>query len=497
MGEVSTYEQNDVKPRVRQTSAKLAPLLLILILVVGSLLRIGGIGAESLWYDETLTAATARAPLSHVCSEVRSRENAPPLYFVVINVWSKVFGPSDISLRLPSALFGIATVALLHRLGLELFDDDVPIPRGSGASPEHSRQEPLRGIAWARRPSHVKGEAIALTAAALLAVSPIHIAYSQEARSYAMLVLLLLLCTWSFTRLLKTGSTQFQLAYVLTAATSLYTHTFAAFTLLALNAYYLYLLLHKLPRAVNLRPWIVLQLAILLLFGPWLPATIEVARMGLPWMLKPTPLTETMQSYAGTAAGAIVMVILIAIACYRALRERDHRIVLLLFLALIPVVVPIVYGTFTPRYGLPALIGLTLLAACGAASLGRLACVAIVLLAAGGWLATSSFGHARYPGYTHKIDVRSAADYVLAHARQGDAADVSLSRPIWHAFAHYTRDHPLPLIENLETAQQERIWLAAPIRDAATAAPGFDRYEILSEHAWDGVILFELRRRSH
>lgn len=495
MGELSTYDQSDVKPQVRQASAKLAPLLLILVLVVGSFLRLGGIGTESLWYDETLTAATVQAPVGHVISEVRSRENAPPFYFVVINLWTKVFGLSDTSLRLPSALFGIATIALLYFFGTELFGDGFPLIRGSGASPEHSRQEPLRGNAWARRPSHVNATTIALTAAALLALSPIHIAYSQEARSYTLVVLLVLVCTWSFTQILKSGSGRSQRAYVLTAALSLYTHTFAAFTLLALNLFYLYLLLRKLPTGVSPRRWIVLQLAILLLFGPWLPATIEVARMGLPWMLKPTPLVEAMQGCAGSAIGAIVLGALIALACYRGLRERDHRIALLLLLTTIPVVAPIVYGTFTTRYGLPALIGLTLLSAYGAAALGRWACIALVLLACGGWLATSTLGHARYPGYTHKIDVRPAAEYVLSHARQGDAADVQISRPIYHAFLHYTRNRPFPLVENLETTQQDRIWLAVPTRNAAAASPGFKRYEVLSEHAWDGVVLFELRRK--
>ena len=244
---------------------------------------------------------------------------------------------------------------------------------------------------------------------------------------------------------------------------------------------------------MNLRRWIVLQLAIIVLFGPWLPATMEVARMGLPWMRHPTGFAFAMAGYAGSFVAAAVMVILIAVAFYHGWRRRDHRIALLVLLAVVPVLAPVIYGTFTTRYGMAALIGLSLLVAYGAASIGQWACIAVVLAACGGWIATSSPGHARYPGFTYKPDMRSAAGYVLAHAEPGDAVDLVLMQPIWQAFEHYIDGHPFPHVSDLQTSEFPRVWLAVSDPETAQSAPGFARFTVVSEHFYDGVVLFELQ----
>ena len=436
-------------------------IALIVIVLAASILRLGGIASESLWHDEVLTAYSAQVPLTRVIASVRSHETAPPGYLILMNVWSKIAGLSDLALRLPSALIGIATVILLWRMGAELFDST-----------------------------------IALTAAATLAVSPIHIAYSQEARGYALLVLLLLLCIWSFARRLRKGSTSAQIAYVVIATFALYTHTYAIFTLAALNLFFFWRLLRKFPTGVGVRRWILLQLAIILLFGPWIAPTLEVARMGLPWLVKSTPFHDAMMSYAGGRIAATVMGIFCALALYRGWRRRDDRVLLLLLLAIVPVLGPIIYGVFTSRYGIAALIGLTFLTAYGAASLGRWACVIVIVLATLNWFATSTLGHARYPNYTHKSDVRSAAAYVLDHAHPGDAVNIAISRPIWHVFDHYTRGHPFPHVEE-PAWDTPRIWLLAPDATTANAAAERSHHSIASRHSYDGVELLELQAEPH
>src|SRR4051812_13536506 len=69
--------------------------LLLSILVVGAVPRLVGIGAQSLWYDEWLTSKSAQVPFTRVIASVRDNENCPPLYFVVVNAWSKAFGTSE------------------------------------------------------------------------------------------------------------------------------------------------------------------------------------------------------------------------------------------------------------------------------------------------------------------------------------------------------------------------------------------------------------------
>src|SRR5687767_5524719 len=104
-----------------------AGLILLALLLLGTALRLHGLAAQNFWHDEVLTVVSAQAPVAKVVDSVRQTENCPPAYFIVINLWSKAFGISDASLRLPSALFGIITIATLYRLGKELFDETVAL----------------------------------------------------------------------------------------------------------------------------------------------------------------------------------------------------------------------------------------------------------------------------------------------------------------------------------------------------------------------------------
>ena len=87
-----------------------------------------------------------------VVRAVKNSESNPPLYYVLAWAWAKAFGTHEVGLRSLSTLFGTATVPLAYCIGAEL---------------AHRRA--------------------GLIAAALVAVSPMLIWYSQEARSYAVL----------------------------------------------------------------------------------------------------------------------------------------------------------------------------------------------------------------------------------------------------------------------------------------------------------------------
>ena len=88
-------------------------------------------------------------------SAVVDSERSPPLYYVLVWGWSKIFGTGEVGLRSLSALFGTLTVPLAYAAAATL-----------GSS---------------RR--------VALFAAAFVALNPYLVWYSQEARSYALMVL--------------------------------------------------------------------------------------------------------------------------------------------------------------------------------------------------------------------------------------------------------------------------------------------------------------------
>jgi hypothetical protein len=165
-------------------------LVLAACVVVAAALRFTRIGHQSFWLDESYTVDLVQRPFGDMLSGVASTESTPPLYYALAWLWEKVFGHGEAGLRSLSALFGTLTVPVAWRAAREWFDS----PRAG------------------------------LIAAALVAVNPFFVWYSQEARSYSLLVLMAALS------LLFLGRRAYAW-WAITAALALLTHYFAAFLL--------------------------------------------------------------------------------------------------------------------------------------------------------------------------------------------------------------------------------------------------------------------------
>src|SRR6188474_3156113 len=139
---------------------------------LGLAVRFASLGVQSYHHDEVITAARViPGSFSEMLGQVEASESNPPLYYVLAWGWAKVFGTGEVGLRSLTALFGAATVPVAFLIGREL--------------------------ANARA---------GLIAAALVAVSPMLIWYSQEARSYALLVFFGAVALLFLVRALRTGS---------------------------------------------------------------------------------------------------------------------------------------------------------------------------------------------------------------------------------------------------------------------------------------------------
>jgi hypothetical protein len=126
------------------------------IVAVAALLRFSALGHQSLWFDEWLTSLHMTGDPIAMLKSVKTHEVIPPLYFSLLWVWTKFFGVGETGLRSLSAMFGTLTVPVVYLCARVL----------------HASR---RG---------------ALVAAALVAVHPLLVWYSQEARAYALLVFL-------------------------------------------------------------------------------------------------------------------------------------------------------------------------------------------------------------------------------------------------------------------------------------------------------------------
>ena len=141
------------------------PLLLAAILVAFAV-RLYRLGAESLWYDETVSVYLSRLPLpamfAHTAGDIH-----PPGYYALLHAWQALTAPSlahglEFLYAFPSLVFGLLALPLLYALGRRLF-----------------------------------GPRTGLAALWLGAFAPFLVWYSQEVRMYTLGAFLGLLCLWA------------------------------------------------------------------------------------------------------------------------------------------------------------------------------------------------------------------------------------------------------------------------------------------------------------
>ena len=180
-------------------------LALALVVAVGAVLRFATLDAQSLWYDEAVTAKLLQLDLLGMLRAIPDSESTPPLYYVLAWLWTHVFGTGEVGLRSLSALLGTATIGVVWALGRRL-----------------------------------GGDVAALAAAALVAFNPMLVWFGQEARAYALLALLGALSALLWLRALEGAPDTSQppsfgrrysglLAWGAVAALALATHYYAIF----------------------------------------------------------------------------------------------------------------------------------------------------------------------------------------------------------------------------------------------------------------------------
>jgi mannosyltransferase len=178
-----------------------ADLALVATVVVAAGFRLWGFARQSLWYDEWLTAEAAEGSLGHLRWYVTERAGIPPTYFGLMWVWARIAGDGDAALRLPSVLAGIALVPVTYAA--------------------------LREIGQSRTAARL--------AALLVAVNPMLVWFSQEARPYSLLVLLGTASLWLLARYWNSGARRDLAIWALVAALAIAFHYIAVF-LVALEA---------------------------------------------------------------------------------------------------------------------------------------------------------------------------------------------------------------------------------------------------------------------
>lgn len=182
----------DVAPR---RSARELAVPLLLCCAVGTALRLAAAWHRVLLGDEVGTAYLTGRSLLEIVSEYGDWQTQPA-YLIAAKISTLLFGTSELSLRIPSLLFGILFLPLVFLLGRRLLD--------------------------AR---------IGLLAAWVAALLPFHVFHSQNARGYSMATTLALAATILWVELQDRGKKRSRgqgmllgAMYAICIALALYTH---------------------------------------------------------------------------------------------------------------------------------------------------------------------------------------------------------------------------------------------------------------------------------
>ena len=172
-------------------------LTLLLLLAAGVAVRFLHLISKPFWFDECFSVEVARIGWGNFLRLLWWREANMSLYYLLLRIWLH-FGQTEFFIRSLSALIAAATLPAIYWLGRLLYN---------------------------RR--------VGLIAAALFAFNAYSVRYAQEARSYALFLLLATLSSCFLIALLREPLRRNRLGYVLASSLAVYAHFYALLLVVA------------------------------------------------------------------------------------------------------------------------------------------------------------------------------------------------------------------------------------------------------------------------
>ncbi len=244
--------------------------LIAVIIAVGIFFRFYNLDHKTYWYDETMTSVRISGYVSPGLTEevyngkvinvenflktyqypndtrnlndtIKALAKNPehsPLYYLMARFWLQATGNSIFNIRLLSALISLLAFPAMYWLCLELFNSKL--------------------ISWA--------------AVSLIAISPFHVLYAQEAREYSLWIVSFFVSCAALLWAIRKKQILPWIVYGTTVSLGLYTHPFSAFVFVGHGIYVLLSESFRLTKA--LKNYILASLFGILLFVPWLLVVI-------------------------------------------------------------------------------------------------------------------------------------------------------------------------------------------------------------------------------
>ena len=262
--------------------------LIIILLVLGIFFRFVNLDRKVYWHDEIATTFKISGYTDYkgafnsqiiTISDLRKYQRPDPeisvidtvqrlatgdskhgpLYFVIARFWAEWFGSSVAVMRSLSAFISLLVFPCLYWLCLELFQSSL--------------------VGW--------------IAVALIAVSPFHVLYAQEARMYSLQTVMILLLSAVLLRVIRVKTKLGWGLYAASLSLSIYTHTLSIFVAMAHGIYVVAIEGVRLSKV--LIAYLIAASVGLLTFLPWLffiLTNYDRLSKSLEWQNKTIPLSS-------------------------------------------------------------------------------------------------------------------------------------------------------------------------------------------------------------
>ena len=275
--------------------------LIIVLLVLGVFFRFVNLDRKVYWHDEVITSLHLAG---HIADDLKPQvftgevigvkdlqkyqhptpqtslmdtidalvvedPQHPPLYYVLARFWMQWFGSSVAVVRSVSAVISLLVFPCIYWLCLEVFESSL--------------------VGW--------------VAIALVAVSPVHVVFAQEAREYSLLMVIILLSSASLLRAIRINTKGSWLIYAATLALGLYSLPLIALTALGHATYVITTNGWRWSKTIS--GYLLASVTGTLAFAPWILLTFksfQKAQETTAWSSSKVPLSRLVKSWAGNVS---------------------------------------------------------------------------------------------------------------------------------------------------------------------------------------------------
>jgi mannosyltransferase len=440
--------------------------IFILIFTLGIFLRVFLLDDESLWLDEGTSLRIAKMKTLEIV-KLESDAN-PPLYYLILHLWIKIFGDSEFSVRFPSLIFGSATIFIVFKL-LSSFDGE-----------------------------------IALLSSLLTSISTFLVFYSQEARAYSLFLMISALSYLFLLEALRKGETKFFILYTLSVVLMLYTHIYSFFVVFShivfvslcyinrikkFSLFFSLSLLFYIPRAIV----VFNQARNITSQGFWLPkpSFIDIAKTLIQFSgaTYPMPRDETgnvilksfIVEYFPSAVLLFIFGVLILVLHLNFKRidpEKRNFILMLWLWFLSPIILPFILSQFlTPfyftRYAIPSSVAFYVLVSMGFEFINKKFKNVVLLLI----IFLSAVNLAWYYAKTNKEQWREAVKFVEERAQGNDLVVASK-----YVFYYYFKRTDVKTFSFQDVSGEE---MEKQLRDFLFIVKDYKRVWFVLSHPWE------------